>query len=222
MDKPKRKRFSKKPLNKAQVAATAKITRQIINRKLEKKYHDLKFEQVAFSYAGNTLSSAHITATSQGLTDVDNRVGDQITLTSLKGSINIRCADSTQLVRFLLFQYMGDPNLSAPTASMVLQSNALSTVAAPHAPYAKDYVGGKAGKVRILYDTGIINQVSGANNDQVIRKFKILKFPQKTIQYQGSGSTPIKGAIYWMAVADSSAVTHPDITGIIRMRYTDA
>lgn len=189
--------------------------RRVINAQFEKHYYD--GQQVNFPVDWNS-SIYKLTATSQGDTD-STRSGDRITIKSLQLRGTLTVADTHNIMRIIIFQYLGDDAVAVPTSGQVLEAPYYGTYNHVNSPYAKDFVGYKT---IVLWDsTYVLNQDNQAKQFQImLTAANFRKKAKPYIQYQGGTSNGV-GNIYLMAVSDSGAATHPSLSFASRLRYID-
>lgn len=152
----------------------------------------------------------------QGDSDLQ-REGDRVRITSIQWRGQAFNADTSNVMRFIFFQWLVDDTIDAPTPLKVLQSAYLGNPYAVYAPYAKDYAGYK---FVIIQDTTLCTSVNGdANNIFMFNvPFKKNKKLTPNIQYQG-GTTTGTNKLYLCVVSDSGAISHPSAIGIFRIRF---
>lgn len=189
--------------------------RRVINAQFEKHYYDYDAILFPVSYSSSIY---RLTTTAQGDSD-STRSGDRITIKSLQIRGTLASADAYNIMRVIIFQYLGDDGVAVPTSGQVLEGTYFNTVNHVNAPYAKDYVGYK---VIVLWDSTYV-----VDQDDVAKQFQLMltagNFKKKAkpfIQYQAGTSNGV-GNLYMMVVSDSGAVTHPSISFVSRLRFID-
>lgn len=191
--------------------------RRVINSQFEKHYYDYDGGTVNLpvSYSSSIYKLTAVTAGSSDST----RSGDRLTIKSLQIRGTLAVADTHNVMRVIIFQYLGDDGVAVPTSGQILEAPWFNTINHVNAPYAKDYVGYK---VIVLWDsTYVLNQDNQAKQFQIMLTAGNFKRKAKPfIQYQAASSNGV-GNIYMMAVSDSGAVTHPTITWVSRLRFID-
>lgn len=180
-----------------------RIVRQEINSIAEKKYH-------ASTSIGAGIST---TVDLYSLSDVDvgindnERIGDQITVTSMEFRGYLEVGDTNNIVRVILFQWFPD---TVPTAVDIL----ISSVNGLISPYSHDH----RYEFNILFDRTYMM----SNDWQHYSKFHVYikKFRERKIQYVG-GTYVGNNKIYLAVVSDSAAVPNPTMAYIAKLNFKD-
>lgn len=202
-----RRSKSARVLSKPEAKAVAQVARRVVKSNQEKKY----FLQSTFSAAVSvTPDIGSISDVPQATTD-EGRIGDQLTLRSIEVRLSAITSDTTNLMRFIVFQWY--PN-TTPVADDVLIPNAVLTSNQVYAPYNHD----KRFMFRILYDR---TMQLDTYNPAFATNFMIKKFPRSKIQYQLGGTTG-QNKIYVLKVSDSTVTTHPTMNTVYKLNYSDA
>lgn len=175
--------------------------------KRERKFHEYTITTAAVSYSGSMYNLGVVT---QGTSDT-TRIGDTISPTSLTVCLNFAASatDSYNLVRIIVVQ-------AKTTISLVSEVLMWTgTINAPAAFYNKDL----RNNYTVLYDKrrNISSSVGPASTC-----FDINVKVSRPIHYLAGTGTIVSGGLYLIAVSDSAAVTHPDISGYSRIRFTDS
>lgn len=148
---------------------------------------------------------SHLSPIGQG-DNTNNRTGNDTHAKSLQLRWNVVAADSTNMVRVIVFYWKDD---TTPTAGDIL--SAISTGTAPLQTLNfpnKD-------KYDIIYDRLV---TVGTGNLSYAEKV-FLKTSRK-IEFDGSSSANIaNNQLYVMYISDSGAATHPVFQMISRLRY---
>lgn len=186
-----------------------KKIKRIARAQLERKYAEAVIGQTSQS---STVTVTKITMPSQG-DAFNNREGDEITFSSIKGRWQTIGADSTQVCRYIVLKWLPDDAVEAPIAATVLQSPV-------SVPWISQFVGNKSAraKFRVLYDS--IANLSLNGDNQVIRNINIGGKKLGKVKFNAAATTG-KGCIYVVTVSDSSAITHPTIGYEFLYRWTD-
>lgn len=201
------KQHRKKTLAK-KVAFLAKIVR---GNKPEIKWSEATANGASFNYNGSI--SQPLTGISQGYTDYNQRVGDSLTVKSMKIQMYFTMSGTTtgQINRVIVFQIKHNPDGAIGVASyinLVLHSTDVGTSFAPLALYDHD----NRDSYRILHDSSFVMNyssspgTSASNNTQFHRKFINVKIPAvgRTIEYYNAGTTITKNEICILVISNSS------------------
>lgn len=207
---PRAKTKTRKPKKTRKSLATIGTVKRLIGSTQEHKFYQRHVAGSAISTtgAGEDLS-AHIV---QGDTD-SMREGDNLTLTKVRMFGTIEVADTTNLMRVILFRYKP---VATPTWAELLEGGT-PALADIYRPYRKD----TASLFHICYDR--VFTLSTVSKPQVSFQ-KIIygkKLGKKKVSYNGGGTT---GADHlWLFIlSDSGAVSHPTITYNVTQYYTDS
>jgi hypothetical protein len=186
---------------------TKAVVRQMIDSKLnvedEKKWILNEYTATGVDSAGIVLD---LTAITQGIGDTGNRVGDQIVLDRARLSYAVASADTTNVVRVLIFKWMPQ---SVPVITNLLTSGGSQIPWAPHNTDTAD-------QYQVLYDRLHFLAASGPGIDGDVLEIKL---PGK-VQFSG-GSTTGTGKIYLILVSDSGAIPHPVMNLNCALYYED-
>lgn len=153
---------------------------------------------------------------------IDGREGDTITPISLRFWGHMIASDTYNICRFVLFQFMGDLNYTAPQAAIMFNTQVVCSGNAP-APYAPLRREAKS-TYHILYDSGpkVLSLASASYlNENGVRLFDVM-IPRKKLRKIKSTVTDSNngtGFIYAALISDSSAIVHPQIQWISDLRY---
>lgn len=198
-----------------------KIAKRVVDANNEHKYHDRFDNAAVLDVAGQMYN---LTITSQGLSDLDNRIGDSIKPLGFEFRYNL-IAGTTAAVpyfcRIILFSWFD--NVTAPTVGSIIQlvgiyQNILS-------PYFHD----QRQKFTILYDKTYCVQPPGtvatADTGNNLCHFGIIKkkFSKKMNYTAAAGQC--SNSIWMLAISDdataSAATTKPAIVSYFRLNYID-
>lgn len=214
-------RFSaQKALQEAQRKEFVKLARQqalaVFKTQVEEKYIDTASTGISVDYTG---SLGLFTMPSAG-TGVSGRVGDVITITRLEFKYSIVIADTTNLVRVVLFKWNNDDASFTPGVTDIIQGGDNTTAYAALFRYSWDH--SRAKDFEILYDKchQLTSQGEQAQVHQVQLWGKGLGSNSK-IQLN-SGATTGLGRYGLLYISDSAAVSHPTLIYTCRLTYTDA
>jgi len=182
------------------------LVRKELSQQIEPKHFDVAFSSTAGSGGSGVL---YLSAIPQGTTDI-TRVGDRLTLRSLEARWDTVYADATNIVRFILFQWIGDAVTDVPAITDILES----------VPYVfSAYNWDIRHKVRILHD----ETVSLADVGPKVHQGKVKIGLANTQQRFLAASTNIEaGGLFALFVSDSAAIAHPVYNLYTRVAYNDA
>lgn len=203
-----RRRKRKPALTRQEKAEVATIVNRKLTKRLEKKYHLQAGAGVNYDYNGNIVS---LSSVAQGDTDT-TRDGDSLYIRSIRLMGDITVADSTNLYRVIVFQWLDD---TTPVASDVLSSTYLGTANACNASYHHD----QRKKFRIMFDKRYV--LDSTDNTRLLIDTKQLRPFVRKIQYTAATTTGTN-KIWGLFVSDSSAVSHPSLNYVSKMNFNDA
>lgn len=182
---------------------------KVISRRSEHKYF------APSNWASTTSSStpgiACISQIPQSTTSAQGdtiREGDEVYMTSFQFRMVIQVADTTNLVRFIIFQWKTDVS---PTAGDILVNTSFPLIS----PYAKD----TKNLYTIMYDR--LFAVDTYNPQVVVQKYMTKGFTRKLYWEAGSSSVG-SNLIYILNASDSGAVSHPAYLFYPRINFTDS
>jgi len=156
--------------------------------------------------AGTTCYSP-MSGITQGLQDLAQRVGDEIRPISFSIKGEIVGADSTNVVRLIVFQWKQE---TVPVIGDVIQTANVNSF------YNHD----NAGLFKILFDRRYTTSYNGNDVKQV--NVNITKGFNRMVKYNATSSTQFHNGIYICLISDSASFNHPGFNLITRVRYTDA
>lgn len=208
---PRRKRLARPANNVTLTKKVNKLTKLV--GKPEVKHHSNYLSSVDITDKGNGTNQVFVVnAPAQGDTDI-SRDGDKLRMLSLALRGNLIVADTTNVVRMIVFQIY-DGGVSGLLEDVIEASD--SSGRQWRSPYKHD----NAGKFKILYDRTY--SLGDASKQQVTFN-KLIRFSGKNA-YVGflNGTTTIqKNTVYVAFVSDSAAISHPTMNIYYRLRYTD-
>lgn len=188
-----------------------KTVHKELNRNLE-----TKFTMTALTgNIGNSANFNRIATPGVGTSDSD-RTADTIMIKSLYIDYSFIADDSTNLIRFIVFQWYQDSSLNPPIAASILESSSFSQVQAP-------YSMNNAQNYRILYDRTHTLSTAGSNEVIHVKKY-LTKIPCRKLVFTNSSANSAnikKGQIYVLEVSDS-ALSGPALSCVCKLNYTDA
>lgn len=214
----RKKRYRKlkgKGLNPKQKEEVQKL----ITTPVEKKYYDYALDGESIQL---TPSFYDISDPAEG-TASNEMIGDSMNFINLSYKFHFRVADTTNFIRFVIFQWYADNATDTPQWNQIFQFH---TAGNPTDQYElmSPYVigsGNKAALFKILIDEQFY--LDADNSVQMIEGF-INKGVRKRIGNLAVPASPSTGTnkIYLMLVSDSGAVSHPVLHGWSRLRFTDS
>lgn len=198
-----------KPIEKKK-SALAPVVHKLVKKELDKQEESkYAFYQLNQSPSNTAIVSA-ITMPSQG-DAYNNRDGDSLMFTSVGGRFLSIAADTTNVCRLVIFQWLVDSAQDAPTAAKILQD---STTLPAISPFILNRNERK--KFKVLYDK--VMGVSGNGPAIEMDNFFITKFARTDFN---AAATSGKGILYILYVSDSGAVSHPTVQADITYRWRD-
>lgn len=190
----------------------APLARALVNSKLveQKRHRGI----ISASASSTTTIASVLSGNSQGLSDLNNRIGDCINITKLEFSYSALLADTTNIVRVICFMWR-DMNITAPDEGAIFDDSS-STATKLYGPLNEDNI--KGGRIKVLMDKRIIlynskNFVGG----YIKRTFRSL--PKTT--FSGGSTTYGRNMPYFAFVSDSTAVSHPQLEIYHTTHYMD-
>lgn len=185
----------------------------IVNKAIKKK---LKQVQELKSFDTGLSTSADSTGALQKISTIpqddsdSGRDGDALHVMKVELRVSFVPADTTNVIRLVVFRWMQDDSSAAPSsATDVLQT------ANPYSPYNRDNY--RAKKFLVLDDYLSAVGLAGP----CIDKHHVDKNTQFNITYQSSATTG-NSQIYVLRISDSTASTHPTVSYVARVWYTDS
>ncbi len=174
----------------------------------EPKYNDTSF--VATSVPGTAVLTS-LTATTNGTTDL-TRIGDRINLFSIEFRWTVLVADSSNVVRVVLLQWLSDDGIDAPSLAKVL-ANAATPV---NSPFNHD----NKAKFIVLYDHRVLLSTYEPNRGDTVELLLPASRVQPEVMYQAGASTG-QNNLYALMVSDSGPSPHPVLEGVARVNWYD-
>jgi len=214
--RPNRKRtFRKRRTNYSKTYSIAKsAAKRVINNQFEKHYFD--YNPDAFNV--NTSGSIELlSAIPVGDSDA-SRSGDRVTIKSIQVKGKLVGNDSSNLIRVMLIQYLGDTGVAAPVIGEIFQST--GTQLAPLSPYTKDFAGYKwVPLYDALYALDLNNSIKTFDIMVTPKNFK--KKAKPFIQYQAGSTNNAIGQLYMVFVSDGSFSPDVSVAMYSRIRFID-
>lgn len=192
----------------------SKIKREVqkqIAVNAEKKFTDRSLNLSGVDTVGQVVNL--VGNISQGNLSVSNRIGDKIKVTSVQVRGNFAVADTTNQVRLIIYQWFNDGNVIVP--SDILDATQVAAGRGVHAPFNYQ----NSGQYQVLYDR--IFSVSSQGPAAVPFDFKIKKIPRNKVKYSGASTTPVDNSIVLLQISDSGISSHPTVSWVSRVYYTD-
>lgn len=201
--------ISKKPaLTQPEKQEVAKIAKRVDMRGAETKYADISANpSLSWNWNSQTFTIA------QGDSDSAERIGDELTQRSVRGTMSFVCADTTNVCRAVLIRWLAT---TAPTAADIFSND--GSVYAPHSMYRHD----KRSLFHVIYDTGIVVLANAAGGKLVAGRSFEAGLKNYKQRFDAGSSTAVKGKLYLWYCSDSSVTTHPSMVTRIRMNYVDS
>lgn len=189
----------------------------LVKEPLEKKFYDSAYATVPVSLIPSFTA---LTRPAEG-TGPDQFTGATIDLISLQYRFMFQKVDTTNYIRFIIFQWFPDSTADSPSWEKMMQYNTAGLPASLYdllSPYVLDR-GSKS-----MFKTLVDKQFWLDSDDpfQLIEGFINKGFRKKIDIYDNAGTYDGTNHIYLMYVSDSGALGHPTITGHTRARFTDA
>lgn len=205
--------YGKKRYRKRVTRSGKSFTRKVqtvIRKTAEKKYVAFNSSAAGIDTGGLIL---RFTEVPQGDTDV-TRDGDQLTIRSLQFNYVLTLADTTNVMRVILFQWFDSTQSVQPIPSNILIDTAIGRAVA--SPYSHDY----RYQFKILYDK---THVLDSNTPVINRRVFLKRFPfkHKKIQYVGASSTNHNNGLFALVISDSAVGPNPTITYSGKFNFSD-
>lgn len=182
--------------------------KRLIDAKQETKYYDAYVSATGVSTSG-TFNDC--TAIAAGTTN-STRLGNIVEALWIKCIFESNIADTTNFMRYILFQWNNDTAGLTPTLAGVLaQTGVLSS------PINCQYQISDTRDIRILLDVTHTLNVNSPN----VRTEHMVPMKGKRIPFQSSATTGNQH-IYLLQVSDSGAVAHPTSEFFLRLAFKDA
>ncbi len=180
----------------------------------EKKFHDV----VTTGTIQDIPVGVALTDVPQGSTDL-TRVGDSLTVKSLQIRISTLRADSTNIGRLVIIQWL--PTIEGIPPVAELFQLATGGVTAPLTQFNHDH----RRDYRVLWDSKPYN-LDGVQQEQRLHTVYLplykMKKVVKKIQYVAGSTTRGAGKLFIFGISDSTAVTHPPFNFRSRVNFTDS
>lgn len=200
----RRRNFKKRNVQPSKTFKTMVL--KVLRGNIEPKYITASTTAQTVDWLGGLNSFTDIV---QGSAQTQ-RVGDELRLKSIDLRYQIACADTTQCMRIIVFQWFQN---TVPTVNNILYSN--GTAQAPFGALNFE----QRRNYRILYDRmHSLDIITEIQNGVHVRIWKI---PKRNIVFTTTGTTVGNNKCYIYFISDSSVAPHPTLTWQIRVNYTD-
>jgi len=209
--RPFRRRTGARKLNRRQRVEV----KRIVGRQQEDKFFDVYTGATAVP-SGTGVILGPYTVPAQGLT-VNSRAGDVIQQRKLDQTYQLNGGDAVNSIRVIVFKWTPNDAFDVPTTAKILQD----TVTLPWmSPFIDVSV--EQHRFKVISDR-LFTMVTAS--DTGVRLFRSSYFGRrlgKKKQTFNPAATTAAGNIYVLAVSDSIAVAHPNITISSRFHFTDS
>lgn len=186
---------------KRQDRAIARKVNNAIRGYSETKQVDHTWNAVAVSDSGGPISE-EMCSIAQGLTQ-NTRVGNRLTITGMYGNLQIIGADTTNIVRVVFYiPHDVDTTLSGLNTYGLVDQD----------------------QVTVLYDRTFVTGTGGPSGHAFRIKKSFTRGNRKgiAVHYSSSASTScVKNNLKLYVVSDSGAVSHPTLSGQLRIYFKD-
>ncbi len=203
-----RKAFSRS--KKEEALMTKQQVKSMINSKINLSLEHKYFVGNVSNFTDSTGNVVNMTAIPQGDTDL-SRDGDACTFSRLDVRGVVYGADTTNMIRLVLFQWKPQ---STPTLGLIFQDLATWGPITPLTHDTRD-------QYHVLDDRLLATSLNGPNAvsfDFSVPKNRLLK---QQCRFQG-GTTTGSNLIYLGLVTDSAAATHPLVQYNTKVWFHDA
>lgn len=214
----RKKFYGRKKLTKPQI----REVKSLITRKLEVKYIDCL--NMTLTGIQNTGTITALTYPAQGISQAQ-RIGDGITIKSLRIRYTVVGYDSTNTLRIIVFKWMNDNAVYPPTVAAIVDNGWLVQDTAPLADF--NFSGLKQRDFKICYNRihtlPYGNTTSGPGNSVHVGYINLYgkKLHNGKLQFTTAAQTGV-GIYYMLAISDSGIAGHPKVNYVGRMTYTDS
>ena len=183
--------------------------KKVVARELNKRVETNKLNYALASTADTTPVVVQLFPQSQGDNEGE-RSGSNIYLKSVSIRINAICADSTNFVRFIVFQWFPDDTVDSPTSSTILEN--IGSLVSTYSYIDRQ-------KWDILWDKTFSLTLSG--NACATAEKMITNLRERKAFFNPTSATTGKNQIFLLYYSDSAAVVHPSVNAYALLRYTD-
>lgn len=192
---------------------TMRLANQVVEQKLS-RVQELKLYDKEIQPGTNVSSSGFLTILTNTISPGDgptNREGASVMMKSLLVRYNLIGADTTNILRVIIFRWLDD---TMPVVTSVLDVLSTSLIVWPTCPINFD----NRKKISVLYDQLHALTDTASNSSQVEKLYikRNLKINWKKDNSEDGGH------IYLLAISDSTGLSHPTIHAQSRLRFTDS
>lgn len=217
-------------LSKVSKKQVVSIAKKIIRKDQELKFTMYEYPvSVSNAWTGPLSLIVHPTQGVTGYSDLldlestsSHRIGNTIIPVAIQMNYTINCADSYNVFRVILFQWLINSDESPTVGDIVMGTGTANSTLQMYNYHNKN-------NYKILYDQTHILSTNAGNNYTVVRHVRIpnSKLKIKRWVYEGDNENGFsaklqKGGIYYMLCSDSTIVPHPTINWSCRLLFTDA
>lgn len=150
-----------------------------------------------------------------GTADIANRIGDKYLLKNLVIGMNVGLADTTNIIRAVLFQWNEN---STPDSGIFEDTGTAGALGLTMGSFSRDKM--NSGVLRVIRDYTFC---LGTNKSNIYFSNKFVNLKNcKPVQMYGSSATAGSGTLWLAYVSDSAAVSHPTFQAHWTINYTDA
>lgn len=179
-----------------------------VRRQIEAS-QELKFHDTAINAGQSTVGGLYdLTNMGQGDTQ-ETRTGNKIKPRWVDARFDITSGDSVNTMRLIFFQWHAT---ATPAADDILDPTQYAATYGPYCPLKIP-----SGLFRVLSDRTYAVENTGPVH---VKAHVHIRAEMRECEFEGTGTTGPEH-IYMLAISDSSAVTHPNLVGVVRVGYTD-
>lgn len=192
-------------------ALARREAKKVFNKRVEMKNHTLAQAATGVG-AGAALTYSPLTNIAQG-DSYATRDGGEINVKAIKFNYQMVCADSTNYIRLVVFQWFN--GATNPTTNDVLEFAGTYSGLAAYNPHSEF-------KYKVLHSE-IRQMVLGTESNTLLGSVN-LSFPNGIkCEYNGSSSTDYANSQIWLlAISDSGAISHPTLEYVGNVYFQDA
>lgn len=206
----RRRTYKRRPKKQPTTRTVTRIVKKELSKSVEKKFVLSEFTGAI----SDNINFNRLNTPGNGTAD-NERVGDTIYLKSIYYNYSFIVDDGTNLVRFMIIQWLNDSSHNPPVGSSILEGSSTIPVQAP-------YSMNNSQNYRILYDKTHTLSDTGANR-VIQRRGYITKIPCRKVVFTNNDANAAnvkKGQIYLVQVSDS-VLSGPDLSVVCKLNYTD-
>lgn len=207
----RRSSFRRRPYRRVTPRVVKRIARRQITNTLETK-------SLTVVSSGNSVDTGGtffdlITPTPGD--SITNREADRITLKSMWWCWYFTVsADTSNVIRYVLFQWKPDNNVDSPTLAKLFQDVA-------DAPLRSPFITNVAArsKFSVMLDRFAI-MTDNAQSEQLLRRKMFTRFASRRVHFN-TGATSGRNKIFLLLISDSGFVPHPVVSFTMRYKWID-